>query len=117
MSRNTSRAYAGPERRRRCVYATKNSEYHCRDGVCIAVRDRQSRKFLRLHAAIGRRAFALGGAGEGRVGFGVGEGESPARVLFTSPILSVERPPRETLAAYESVHAPSSRHWKCPGSR
>ena len=39
--------YAGPERRNRAMYVTANTEYHFRDGVCVAVRDRQSRSWLR----------------------------------------------------------------------
>ncbi len=38
--------YAGPDRRRHRVYVTKNTEYHFRDGFCVAVRDRRTGDFL-----------------------------------------------------------------------
>jgi hypothetical protein len=47
--------YSGPERRRNHVYLTENSEYHCQDQVCVAVRDRKTGQFLRNHGAIGLR--------------------------------------------------------------
>ena len=34
--------YRGPERRRHRVFVTRNTEYHFRDGFCIAVRDRRT---------------------------------------------------------------------------
>ena len=46
--------YQGPERRRHTVLVTHHTEYHCRDGVCVAVRDRRTGAFVRVHAAIGR---------------------------------------------------------------
>jgi hypothetical protein len=47
--------YQGPERRRNRVYRTKNSEYYCRDDVCIAVRNRKTGAFCPAHSAIGLR--------------------------------------------------------------
>ena len=43
------------ERRRHRVYVTKNTEYHFRDGFCVAVRDRQSGDFLPGHLALRKR--------------------------------------------------------------
>lgn len=43
------------ERRRRFVFLTRNSEYHCFDGVCVAVRDRSSGQWLERHPAVRRR--------------------------------------------------------------
>src|SRR5262249_38676732 len=43
-----------PERRRHRVYVTRNTEYHFRDGLCIAVRDRRSGAFLPGHLAVKR---------------------------------------------------------------
>jgi len=45
-------SYQGTERRRHRVYVTRNTEYHLRDGVCVAVRDRQSRSFRDAHIAL-----------------------------------------------------------------
>lgn len=44
--------YQGNERRRHKVYITRNTEYHVRDGVCVAVRDRQSHAFRAAHIAL-----------------------------------------------------------------
>jgi hypothetical protein len=43
------------ERRRHRVFVTRNSEYHCRDDVCVAVRDLATGEFFEYHRAIGRR--------------------------------------------------------------
>jgi len=48
-------AFHGPERRRHRVYVTRNTEYHFRDGFCVAVRDRRTGSFLRSHLALRRR--------------------------------------------------------------
>jgi hypothetical protein len=48
-------AYRGPERRRHHVYLTRNSEYHCRDDLCVAVRDLRNGQFQSDHPAIGQR--------------------------------------------------------------
>ena len=45
----------GPERRRHRLFVTRNTEYHCRDGVCVAVRDRRSDTWLDSHLALRRR--------------------------------------------------------------
>jgi len=59
--------YGGPDRRRHRVYVTKNTEYHFKDGFCIAVRDRRTGDFLQGHLALRRRVhgglrFYLNGA-------------------------------------------------------
>ena len=40
------------ERRQHVVYITKNSEYHCRRKECVAVRDRNTGRWRRWHAAL-----------------------------------------------------------------
>ena len=45
----------GAERRIHKVYITRNTEYHLRDEVCVAVRDRQSRSFRPAHIALNLR--------------------------------------------------------------
>ncbi len=47
--------YQGNDRRRHHVYVTRNTEYHLRDGVCVAVRDRSSRAFRAAHIALNLR--------------------------------------------------------------
>jgi hypothetical protein len=99
----------GPERRRHRVYVTRNTEYHFRDGFCVAVRDRRSGNFLQSHLALRRRIhgglrFFLNGAivpnaGEPRPGEAL-YFESAGRDLVTSPLESVERPRKEVVEAY-----------------
>ena len=113
--------YPGPERRRHRVYVTKNTEYHFKDGFCIAVRDRRTGDFLHGHLALRRRIhgglrFFMNGAilpnpGEPK------EGEalyfsSEGRDLVTSPLEKVERPTKDVVLAYPSARAklPSRDH-------
>ena len=45
MGAKSSAEFAGPDRRRHRVYVTRNTEYHFRDGFCVAVRDRRTGDF------------------------------------------------------------------------
>jgi hypothetical protein len=105
--------YAGPERRRRRVYVTQNHEYHCKDGVCVAVRDLRSGKFLTTHRALGKQATVciamkdggidaitpLESANPGkRVHFA--EGTDDEHDVLTSELTAVERPPLQVVEAY-----------------
>jgi len=102
-------AFGGPDRRRHRVYVTKNTEYHFRDGFCVAVRDRRTGDFLHGHLALRRRVhgglrFYLNGAivpnpGEPRVGEAL-YFASEGRDLVTSPLEAVERPSKEIVLAY-----------------
>ena len=105
----TFRTPGGSERRRHRVYVTKNTEYHFRDGFCIAVRDRRSGDFLRGHLALRRRIhgglkFYLNGAivpnpGEpapGEALYFATEG----RDLVTSPLVRIDRPAKELTQLY-----------------
>jgi hypothetical protein len=108
-----------PERRRHRVYVTRNTEYHFRDGFCIAVRDRRSGDFLPGHLAIKRRLhgglkFFPNGAivpnsGDPRPGealYFAAEG----RDLVTSPLERVDRPMKVLVDAYpEPPQAPPRR--------
>jgi len=101
--------YGGPERRRHRVYVTRNTEYHFRDGFCVAVRDRRTGDFLHGHLALRRRIhgglrFFLNGAivpnpGDPRVGEAL-YFEANGRDLVTSPLEAVERPTRDVVQAY-----------------
>ncbi|MCB9555543.1 MAG: hypothetical protein H6707_05515 [Deltaproteobacteria bacterium] len=92
------------ERRRHVVYITRNSEYHCRGGQCVAVRSRITGSWHRWHLALRRE---ISGAVRGhrllrdpqpglRLFFG---GRDP---LLTSQIEQVARPNKRSLAAYIS---------------
>ncbi len=117
MSESTARAqedvgpgsYGGRDRRRHRIYVTKNTEYHFRDGFCVAVRDRRTGDFLRGHLALRRRIhgglrFYLNGAivpnpGEPSPGEAL-YFATDGRDLVTSPLEKVERPPRDLVLAY-----------------
>jgi hypothetical protein len=100
------------ERRRHRVYVTKNTEYHFRDGYCVAVRDRRTGEFLHGHLALRRRVhggikFYLNGAivpnpGDPRPGEAL-YFATDGRDLVTSPLEAVERPSKEIAAAYPPV--------------
>jgi hypothetical protein len=107
--------YLGPERRRRRVYVTRNHEYHCKDGVCVAVRDTRSRAFLPGHPVIGKvmtGALLLTATG-GIAAIALPEDASPGQRahfargaddhtdVLTSSLTSVERPPRDVAAQYD----------------
>jgi hypothetical protein len=110
MSGNTaSSSFAGPDRRRHRVYVTRNTEYHFRDGFCVAVRDRRTGDFIQGHLALRRRIhgglkFFLNGAivpnsGEPQVGEAL-YFLSGGRDLVTSPLERVDRPTKEVASAY-----------------
>ena len=98
----------GVERRVHRVYVTRNTEYHVRAEVCVAVRDRAGDAWRDDHPAVGRRlAGALKHVHGGilptleqpQVGHSVyfRRGE---RDLVTSVVERIERPVRSVVAAY-----------------
>lgn len=101
--------YAGPERRRRKVYLTRNTEYHFLDEVCVAVRHRDSGQWRMAHVALQRK---LGGAlsfsehGEVQpkaLPPSVGDSlffSSDGVDVITSTLTHVERPLPKTIADY-----------------
>lgn len=104
--------FNGPERRRHRVYVTRNTEYHFRDGFCVAVRDRRSGDFLHGHLALRRRIhgglrFFLNGAivpnpGEPQPGEAIYFAYE-GRDLVTSPLERVERPTKDIVRAYDTL--------------
>jgi hypothetical protein len=116
MAKVTTSHYSGPDRRRRRVYVTQNHEYHCKDGVCLAVRDLRTGAFLRTHRALGKKASAavtlanggissIAAPDEARPGERLHfvSGPDDQRDVLTSPITSIERPPREVVAQYDKA--------------
>jgi hypothetical protein len=101
--------YAGPERRNRAMYVTANTEYHFRDGVCVAVRDRETRSWLLTHPALrrplsgsvrfNRNLEAYPTLESPRVGEGLFFGAGGPDVV-TSNLLSIGRPEKTTVTAY-----------------
>ncbi len=101
--------YPGPERRRHQMFVTKNTEYHFREDLCVAVRDRRSGQWLPAHLAVSRRLS--GGVHFQPNGTAVPVCDNPGlgealyfaddgRELITSAVCGVERPERETIDAY-----------------
>jgi hypothetical protein len=108
---STPASYQGRERRRHRVYMTRNTEYHFRDGFCVAVRDRRSGDFLHGHLALQRRVHGgIRFSSEGGILPNPGEpqaGESlyfaaEGRDLVTSPLEAVDRPAKAIVDAYPS---------------
>jgi hypothetical protein len=102
-------AYSGPERRHHTMYVTRNTEYHLRDGICIAVRDRSTGQWLTGHSALRRqlsgavRFFPNGRAVPSAARPRVGDAlyfRSGGRELVTSMLSAIERPGRVAVARY-----------------
>lgn len=104
--------WGGPERRRHRVYVTRNTEYHFKDGFCVAVRDRRSGDFLQGHLALRRRVqgglkfFASGAIVPNSGPPTPGEAlffASDGRDLITSPVERIDRPRKEIVSAYPTL--------------
>lgn len=99
------------ERRVHTVYVTRNTEYHVRAGVCVAVRPRGGEAWRLDHPAVGRSvAGSLRWRGTGLLP----HSEPPAagdaiyfrkeeRDLITSRVERVERPGRDLVASYPTL--------------
>lgn len=92
------------------MFVTKNTEYHLKDSVCVAVRDRHSNVWLEGHLAVGRRltgAVRVPQAGSAAVPAGAEPNIGDAlyfsdgrRQLVTSVLCAIERPRRELVLSY-----------------
>jgi hypothetical protein len=105
----SARSYGGVERRRHRVYVTRNSEYHFRDGLCVAVRDRASGKWVPGHVALNRpvtgslKFFPNGGIRPSVGSPQLGEAlffATGGRDVVTSPLLEVGRPEKPLVDSY-----------------
>ena len=104
-----SGAYPGPDRRRHRMFVTKNTEYHFRDAVCVAVRDLRSGSWLPSHLALHRRVtgrvrfhangVAVPDGGEPRIGEALYFGDE-GRELVTSLLTAVQRPAKTLVESY-----------------
>ncbi len=112
MAHAQSVAYPGPERRRHKVFVTRNTEYHFRGSLCIAVKDRRSGSWLPSHLAVNRRltggvrfqpdGHAVPYPAEPRLGEALFFANG-GRELVTSVLCAVERPEKATVAAYAAL--------------
>jgi hypothetical protein len=102
-------SYGGPNRRRHRMFVTRNTEYHFRDDLCVAVRDRRSGTWMPSHLALLRR---LGGAVRVHPnGVAIPSDDEPqlgdalffdddGRDLVTSSLCAVDRPAKVLVEAY-----------------
>lgn len=104
--------YQGPDRRQHRMFVTRNTEYHLRADLCVAVRDRHSNVWLEGHLAVGRRLTgavrvpvrgrdAVPGDLEPSVGDALYFSDEQ-RQLVTSVLCAVERPRRDIVLSYPS---------------
>lgn len=107
-------SYTGAERRHHVVFRTRNTEYHLRDQICVAVRDPKTGEYVSDHPALGRRmsgALRFGPGGEVMKFVMPGEAPDVGDVLFftegniktelhTSSVCDIWRPPRDAVAHY-----------------
>jgi hypothetical protein len=101
--------YTGPERRRRKVFVTRNTEYHFLDQTCVAVRNRDTEQWRVAHVALrltlsGSVSFGPDGAVQPKsdvpaVGDALFFATDGADVI-TSALTAVERPLPQTVEAY-----------------
>ena len=102
MSSTTANLGAGQV----CVFVTENTEYHTRDHVCVAVRDRHSHQWIRGHMAIGSPvsgSFASGPGDDFAIHIGsvsLGERICFENGVLTSHVCSVRSPGPNTLSCY-----------------
>jgi hypothetical protein len=102
-------ATRGPhERRRHHVYVTRQLEYHTRDGICVAVKDRRADAWLCGHLAVSRSLSGLLRLDAHRPQTGDPPSPIGAALLFndgrrslaTAVIEAVVRPPLEIVRGY-----------------
>lgn len=100
--------YQGPDRRIHRVFVTRNTEYHVRSRVCVAVRDRKTDSWLTQHPALGRTMegslrFLASGIIPSIEDPSIGDSiyfRREERDVITSRVERVARPPREVVARY-----------------
>lgn len=95
------------ERRHHFLYVTQNTEYHLRDQLCVAVRDRSTGLWQTAHPAIGQRmSGALMQRSDGSISRAKPQIDAilwfqdGLRELFTSRVIEIARPPKAALSHY-----------------
>lgn len=99
------------ERRVHTVFVTRNTEYHVRGSLCVAVRQRDDARWESEHPAVGRSlAGALRWLRDGLMPHS--ERPSPGdaiyfrngdRDLITSKLIRIDRPSRAVVESYPSL--------------
>jgi hypothetical protein len=109
--------YEGNERRRHRLIVTRNTEYHLRDDVCVAVRDRSTKRWCEGHLAVNLKCeggvkFHPNGAvipslmqpiAGDAIYFSYKTSGGEERQLVTSRIESVARTPKRDVLAYATL--------------
>jgi hypothetical protein len=95
--------YSGSDRRIHTVFATNNSEYHVRNGVCVAVRDRGTQVWRSNHEAIGME-LEVKGIDHQHLGASL-LFLSPYYKMQTSKVADVLRPERTAVESYRLLWA------------
>jgi hypothetical protein len=91
-------SFEGINRRVHTCFVTENCEYHTREGVCVAVRDRATSAWIAGHRAVG---LAVDAVAPGTQFLG-----SPLTLVDrestfkTSPVVDILRPNRNEVDAY-----------------
>jgi hypothetical protein len=107
-------SYQGRDRRRHKVFITRNTEYHFRDEICVAVRDRQAKRFRAAHIAlhlklqgavkIGQNGGAMPDSDGPRVGAAIYFTRDDDAVgehqIVTSRVERIERPAKQDVLQY-----------------
>jgi len=102
--------YKGKDRRRHRMYITRNTEYHFRDNLCVAVKDRKTNVWLESHLALRRlltggvrvlpNGTAIPIAEPPDVGEALYFSDEEGRELITSRLCTVERPAKRVVDTY-----------------
>ncbi len=101
--------FQGAERRIHKVYVTRNTEYHVRRSICVAVRDRRSGRWVDGHMAIRKRMegslrfFENGGMAPNHGDPSPGDAiyfRAGGRDLITSRLEAVDRPEKKIVQEY-----------------
>lgn len=100
-------SYSGPDRRRRKVYVTRNTEYYMLDRQCVVVRDMQTGQARASHKALGATlvgAFRISNEGNWIANFeqpAVGEKLCFSTDVMTTPVMAIRRSERD---AVQEIH-------------
>ena len=102
------KTYSGPDRRIHRVFVTRNTEYHVRRDVCVAVKQRQQGTWIDEHGAVSMRleghvkqGTLLPIPGPPGLGFRMYFADGDSDVL-TSPVIAIVRPLKKVVDEYPS---------------
>ena len=109
--------HGAEDRRIHRVFVTRNTEYHLRRDLCVAVRDRNTGSWLPHHSALFRRATGAM-VRVGVNGYIVDDGlPQPGDALVfdetvTTPVVAIRRPPASLVSQYPAFQGPPRPVWR-----